>query len=127
MVTGRSLPPPASPGYQAGTLGLYYLPATASTLLAAGSTTADLLGLADYTTQASQTPEGTARVDTGYHYVATDSNGNPLDTVGDGIPDYLADSNGDGVFDAGDLCNWLIFYYPIVTTNNGLIVFTVLQ
>jgi hypothetical protein len=71
--------------------------------------------------------EGNSKVDLGYHYVATDSNGNPLDTVGDGIPDYLADSNGDGVFDAGDLCNWLIFYYPIVTTNNGLIVFTVLQ
>ena len=52
-------------------------------------------------------PQGDAWVDIGYQYVATDDYGNPLDTAGTGVPDYIADSNGDGVYDAGDLGNWL--------------------
>jgi hypothetical protein len=38
--------------------------------------------------------EGTNNVSIGFHYVATDAGGNPLDTYWLGIPDYLADSNG---------------------------------
>jgi|SRR5579862_7790261 len=38
--------------------------------------------------------------------VATDSNGKPLDADGDGLPDYLEDTNGDGTYNAGDLSNW---------------------
>jgi hypothetical protein len=112
--------------WQTSWFGRFYQ-ATNTLCLDKGDLTADQIGLYHFTILTNQVIEGNSKVDLGYHYVATDSNGNPLDTVGDGIPDYLADSNGDGVFDAGDLCNWLIFYYPIVTTNNGLIVFTVLQ
>jgi hypothetical protein len=45
-------------------------------------------------------------VDIGYHYVAVDTNGIPLDSNGDGIPDYLQDANGNGVYDFGDLGDW---------------------
>ena len=41
--------------------------------------------------------EGTNIISIGYHYVATDQYGNPLDSNGDGIPDYLEDLNGKGV------------------------------
>jgi hypothetical protein len=30
-----------------------------------------------------------------------------LDTYGDGLPDYVKDGNGNGVFDSGDFANWL--------------------
>lgn len=32
----------------------------------------------------------------GYHYVALDANGNPIDSNGNGTPDYLEDSAGSG-------------------------------
>ena len=50
--------------------------------------------------------EGSNIVSIGYHYIATDASGNPLDTTGDGVADYLKDANGDGVFDGGDLADW---------------------
>lgn len=53
--------------WQAGWLGSFYLP-PGSPLIQAGTTNANLLGLADFTTQASQTPEGSSPVDIGYHY-----------------------------------------------------------
>jgi hypothetical protein len=82
--------------------GNYYLP-TNSPLIQAGSTTANLLGLYHFTTQTNQVPETNAVVDIGYHYVATDAYGNPLDTNGDGIPDYLEDTNGNGLVDSGEI------------------------
>jgi len=53
--------------------------------------------------QNSQVPETNSIVDIGYHYVATDAYGNPLDTNGDGIPDYLEDANGNGLIDSGEI------------------------
>jgi hypothetical protein len=35
-----------------------------------------------------------------------DANGNPVDTDGDGIPDYLEDANGDGIWDEVQETNW---------------------
>jgi hypothetical protein len=92
--------------WQTSWFGGFYLP-TNSVLIEAGSTNANYLGLYHFTTQTNQVIEGTNIVTIGYHYVATDQYGNPLDTNGDGIPDYLEDANGDGVFDAGDLGDWL--------------------
>jgi len=35
--------------------------------------------------------------------VATDANGSPFDSNGDGILDYLEDINGNGLVDSGEL------------------------
>lgn len=115
-----------SPAYQTGTLGHYYLPSN-SPLINAGDVTADQVGLYHFTTQTNQVPETNSVVDIGYHYVATDAYGNPLDTNGDGIPDYLEDANGNGIFDAGDLGDWLVSPYNGLSRANGLQVFTPLK
>jgi hypothetical protein len=88
--------------WQTSWFGNFYLP-TNSPLIRAGSTTANLLGLYHFTTQTNQTVEGDSQVDIGYHYVATGTNGIPLDTNGDGIPDYLEDANGNGLVDSGEI------------------------
>jgi hypothetical protein len=74
-----------------------------STLINAGSRTADVAGLYHFTTTTNQVAETNSTVDIGFHYVATDSNGNPLDANGDGIPDYLSDANGNGLVDSGEI------------------------
>jgi hypothetical protein len=56
-------------------------------------------------------------VDIGYHYVAVNTNSVPIDTDGDGIPDYLEDANGNGISDSGDLANWR----GSVNDTNGVI------
>ncbi len=90
--------------YQTSWLGTFYQPST-SLLIDMGSTNASALGLYHYTTQTNQVPETNSTVDIGYHYVATDTNGIPLDSNGDGIPDYVEDANGDGIVDNGET-NW---------------------
>jgi uncharacterized protein YegL len=90
--------------YQTGWLGTFYQPSN-SPLIDMGSTNASALGLYHYTTQTNQVPETNSIVDIGYHYVATDTNGIPLDSNGDGIPDYLEDANGNGIVDNGET-NW---------------------
>ena len=91
--------------WQTSWLGNYYLPAN-SPLIRKGGPTADQLGLYEFTTQASQVKETNAIVDIGYHYVATDAFGNPLCTLWVGIPDYLADGNGNGALEA-----WELYYF----------------
>ena len=44
-------------------------------------------------------------MDIGYHYIAVDANGIPIDSNGDNIPDYLEDANGNGLVDNGE-ANW---------------------
>ena len=87
--------------YQTGALGRFYQP-TNSTLLNKGSQTADQVGLYHYTVTTNQTEELTSAVDIGFHYVAVDQSGNALDSDGDGLPDYLEDTNGNGNFEAGE-------------------------
>jgi hypothetical protein len=115
-----------SPAYQTSWFGNYYLPPN-SPLINEGSTNANLLGLYHFTTQTNQVVEGNTIVDIGYHYVATDAYGNLLDTNGDGVPDYVEDSNGDGIFDAGDLGDWLVSPYNGLSRTFGLQVFTPLK
>jgi hypothetical protein len=89
--------------FLSGPLGNYYQP-TDSPLVDAGSVSdAALVGLYHYTTQTNQVKETNSIVDIGFHYVAVDSSGNPIDTNGDGLPDYLSDANGNGVVDSGEI------------------------
>jgi len=96
--------------YEIGSLGRYYLP-TNSPLINMGSmTNAASIGLFHYTTTTNQVKEGTSRVDIGFHYVAT-TNGLPIDSDNDGIPDYAEDANGNGLTDTGETC----FHDPRLT------------
>jgi hypothetical protein len=93
--------------YQVGPLGNYYQ-ATNSGLAGLGNTNANYLGLYQYTATTNlvtgaDVKEGNSIVTIGLHYVATDSNGNPIDSNGDGIPDYLSDGNGNGLVDSGEI------------------------
>jgi len=88
-----------------GPLGNYYQPTT-SPLITNGNTYAANIGLYHYTVTTNQVPDATNRVSLAYHYVALGTNGLPLSTSGDGIGDYLKDSNGNGIYDVGDLGNW---------------------
>ncbi len=95
-----------SPIYQTGGLGSYYYPTNLTNLINAGSTTADLVTLYHYTTTTNQVKETNSPVDVGFHYIAM-VNGQPADTDGDGVPDYLEDVNGNGLYDsASELLDW---------------------
>lgn len=88
--------------WQTGWLGRFYLP-TDSTVIDVGSVTAPTVGLYHFTTQTpDNSKETSSQVDMGYHYVGTDSSGRPIDSDGDGAPDYLEDVNGNGSVDSGE-------------------------
>ena len=87
--------------WQTSWLGGYYLP-TNSPLINTGLVAAGIRGLYHFTTQTDQSKEASSQVDRGYHYVALDANGNPIDTDEDGTSDYLEDVNGNGILDDGE-------------------------
>lgn len=93
-----------NPVYLTSYLGRYYYPTNdgmLSFLINAGSRNADAATLYHFTTTDNQVggvqiKETNSVVDIGYHYVATDGAGNPIDTNGNGNPDYSEDSSGVG-------------------------------
>jgi hypothetical protein len=94
-----------APVYLASWLGRYYYPTNdgmLSTLLNAGSTAANNLGLYHFTTTTNQVKETNSTVDIGFHYVAVNSAGQPIDTDGDSLADYFEDTDGDGTVDSGE-------------------------
>jgi hypothetical protein len=118
-----------SPSYQVGPLGRFYQ-LTNSLLVNAGSKTADLIGLYHYAISTNlisgyQIKETNSIVDIGYHYVAVSANGNPIDTDGENVPDYLEDADGDGNADTGER-NWQVSENG-TTGVSGLQVFTPLK
>ena len=92
----------SAPPYQCGPLGNYYLPDT-TPLYGAGSRSPADAGLYQYTTRLDQTKEGDETsghmVNIGVHYVAANNYGRPKDSDGDGIPDYVENWHGDGLYD----------------------------
>jgi len=84
-------------------LGNFYHLST--NLIDRGSRSASAAGLYHYTVRADQTKETNSTVDIGFHYVATDASGNPLDYDGDSLPDHFEDKNGNGTVDSGET-NW---------------------
>ena len=115
-----------------GVLGNYYYPTSGATngltnLVDAGSVTnASLRGLYHFTTTTNQVKDAATVLDIGFHYVAADlATGLPVDTDGDGLPDYFEDRNGDGQYGSGE-ANWLISESG-TTGSPGLQVFTPLR
>ena len=117
----------ASFQYTTGALGPFYQSSTS--LLNMGSRSASAAGLYHYTVKASNAKDGAetpATVDIGFHYVAVGANGLPLDYDNDSLPDYLEDSNGDGV--VNDATSWQLYNsLNGLTTGNGLRVYTPLK
>ena len=103
VVSGGDVILTNSPDYETGDLGVYYYPATETQLIHTGSRSAPAAGLYHYTVLTNNTIEGTNIVSIGFHYVACGTNGLPIDTNGDGIPDYLEDKNGNGLVDSGEI------------------------
>jgi hypothetical protein len=111
--------------YTNGPLGSFYHHTT--NLVNKGSVTADVAGLYHHTTRTSQDKEATSVVDIGFHYVALDGNGLPVDTDGDGSPDYLEDVNGNGNT-GDDPTSWQTYNSPNgLGSGQALQVFTPLQ
>jgi hypothetical protein len=116
-----------------GPLGPYYYPTTGATNSLATLINADTVrtpagvGLYHFTTKVSLDKELATPLDIGFHYVATDASGNPTDSDGDGIADYLEDRNGNGNYDPllGE-SNWLQSGNG-TTGVPGLQVFTLLK
>jgi len=99
-----------SPNYVSGPLGTYYYPAVGglAALRDRDVSTADTAGLYHYTTQTNaNSKEAASRLDIGFHYVALNASGKPIDTDTDELSDYLEDSNGNGVYNSGDFSDWL--------------------
>jgi hypothetical protein len=115
--------------FEEGPLGLYYQP-TNSALIDAGSRSAGLAGLAQFTSRIDQMTEGTNTVDLGLHYVAaTNLMGvwEVMDSDGDGVPDYLEDLNGNGIVDAEETSPGEYDSPNKLVGTPGLQVFTLLK
>lgn len=91
---GASVVSLGSNTFTAGSYGSNYLH-SGSPAVNAGGTNADAVGMYHYTTDASGLRETNSIVDIGFHYGTTN------DADGDGLADFMEDSNGNGVFDAG--------------------------
>jgi len=109
----------SSPIYRNGPLGNFYQSA-GNPLINAGSTNASQLGLYDYTVLTNlvsglEIKETNSIVDIGYHYVALDTNGIPIDTYSNGIPDYFFTSS------TAPLPDWwqLIYFGNLFQLPNG--------
>ena len=107
-------------GWQTGTSGSYYLPTNSALINAGSMTNAGAVGLYHHTTTTNQVPETNSVVDLGYHSLALDPQPSslnyqlPLDTDGDGVADYLEDTNGDGVYATNDVSDWSDYYNGVL-------------
>jgi len=106
--------------YETGPLGRYYLPANSPLINTGSVNNAGLVGFYHYTTTTNQAKEGNSQLDIGFHYVAVDSNGQPMDSDANGIPDYVQDQNANGITEPNELPNlklWLKADAGVTTTG----------
>ena len=101
----------SSVSFQMGFLGPFYYPTngaagTLTDLVNAGSRSSPNAGLYHHTTATNQTKEASSTVDIGFHYIAANSFGLPVDSDGDGIPDWIEDVNGNGGVPDGGETDW---------------------
>jgi hypothetical protein len=95
-----------------GPLGTNYYPSANgasggfTNLLGAGFRTGPTAGLFHHVIATNLVPIGTGAVGIGFHHVRTTDAGVPLDTDGDGIPDWMEDVNGDGIHQANSESHW---------------------
>jgi hypothetical protein len=123
-----------TPNYVSGPLGTNYYSTNAplGNLINAGSRNRDAATLYHHTVKADQQKEGeeagSAVVDIGFHFIAL-LNGLPADADSDGIPDYVENRSGTGVYNSGtDPSDWGSYTSPNgLTGNPGLQVFTPLK
>lgn len=115
-----------TPGYASGPFGEFYQDQSMNgyTDGTAGSTTVSNKGLSHYTARWDYAKD-TGTVDIGLHYVASDGNGEAIDTDGDGIPDYIEDADGDGTHDTGIESDWEVSENGTSAGTGQLQVFTV--
>jgi hypothetical protein len=111
--------------YAEGPLGLWYQ--SSSDFVDHGHTTADQIGFFHYTTSTSQIREGFTPLDIGFHYIAVDGSGNPVDSDSDGTPDFVEDGNGNGWVDGGDTEYMITLTDPNNIGLTGLQVYTPLK
>jgi hypothetical protein len=71
-------------------------------------------------------PIGTNFVGIGFHHLRTTAAGVPLDTDGDGIPDWMEDVNGDGSA-TGDPSSWTTYTSAHGIVTGGLSLFSPLK
>jgi hypothetical protein len=114
--------------YEAGPLGNFYQP-VGSLLLDAGSRNADAASLYHFTSTTNQVKETNAVVDIAFHTVALNASHQVLDFDGDGIPDYLEDTNQNGSYDAATgETDWQTYDSQFgIGSGPGLVVFTPLK
>jgi len=95
-----------------GPLGTNYYPSANGVgggftqLVGAGFRTGPVAGLFHHVIATNLVPIGTGAVGIGFHHLRTTAAGVPLDTDGDGIPDWMEDVNGDGVHQANSESHW---------------------
>jgi Bacterial TSP3 repeat len=110
--------------YSSGAFGKYYL-TTLTPLYQAGSQTAGAAGLSQYTTFTSQSKDASnAPVNIGLHYVAA-TNALPLDSDGDGVPDYVEAEHGtdpnNAMTDGVTNDSYSAAYDDVDLSGNGLV------
>jgi hypothetical protein len=112
-----------------GPLGTNYYPSAGSSsggftnLVGAGFRTGTIAGLFHHVIATNLVSIGSGQVGIGFHYLKTSAGGVPLDTDGDGIPDWMEDVNGDGNQQTASETDWATS--PNGTTSSaGLQVFT---
>ncbi|HMJ65692.1 MAG TPA: fibronectin type III domain-containing protein, partial [Candidatus Binatia bacterium] len=109
--------------YETGSLSRFYQP-TNSVLIDRGSTNAAVAGLYHHTTTTNSTREGSGTLDIGFHLIALDAFGQPVDSDYDGKPDYLVDPSGNGIVEPNEVNNlklWLRADLGVTTNGSGYI------